>query len=400
MAKKKPHIRISDDSSLKRVAVLVDTSTTWGRRIITGIHDFSRRSGCWQFFVEARGMEEHLEVLPVWSVEGVIARISRSEMTEKLNTLQVPVVNVSGIDLPNTHFPRVSTNMDSSASLAVEHFVERGFKHFAYFSLKGLTYVAAQQNAFVRRVEERGYQCTTFGVETHLGAEPDWGFDLHKLANWLQELPKPVGIFTWNASSAREVLFVCQSAKVVVPEEVAVLSGADDDLLCEVSHVPISAIVPAAEKIGFEAARTLDVLMNGRRSPKQPILLDPLRVMARQSTDTLAIPDPVLVRAMNFIRTHAANLIQVSEVAAYAGTSRRVLERRFAQLLGRSPAEEIRRQHFERAKQLLIETDMQIPEIADASGFGSPEYMAYVFRHAIQQSPRKYRELNPKVGPR
>ena len=252
----------------------------------------------------------------------------------------------------------------------------------------------------MRRVEERGYQCATFGVETHLGAEPDWGFDLRKLANWLQELPKPVGIFTWNASSAREVLFGCQSAKVVVPEEVAVLSGADDDLLCEVSHVPISAIVPAAEKIGFEAARTLDVLMNGRRSPKQPILLDPLRVMARQSTDTLAINDPILVRALSFIRGRAANLIQVSDVAAHAGTSRRVLERRFAQLLGRSPAEEIRRQHFERAKQLLIETDMQIPEIADASGFGSPEYMAYVFRHEIQQSPRRYRELNPKAGPR
>ena len=138
MTEKKNHIRAKSVSALKRVAVLVDTSTTWGRRIITGIHDFSRRSGGWQFFVEARGMEEHLEVLPVWPVEGVIARISRPEMTEELNALQVPVVNVSGIELPNTHFPRVSTNMYSSASLAVEHFVERGFKHFAYFSLKQL----------------------------------------------------------------------------------------------------------------------------------------------------------------------------------------------------------------------------------------------------------------------
>lgn len=398
MAKKKPHIRIRSDSSLKRVAVLVDTSTTWGRRIITGIHDFSRRSGGWQFFVEARGMEERLEVLPVWPVEGVIARVSRPEMVDALNALRVPVVNVSGIELPNTHFPRVSTNMHSSASLAVEHFVERGFKNFAYFSLKGLPYVADQQNAFVQRVEERGHQCTTFGVEAHHGAEPDWGFDLRKLAKWLRELPKPVGIFTWNASSAREVLFGCQSAKVVVPEEVAVLSGADDDLLCEVSHVPISAIVPAAEQIGFEAARTLDVLMKGRRSPKQPILLDPLRVMARQSTDTLAIHDPILIQALNFIRSNAANLIQVSEVAAHAGTSRRVLERRFAQLLGRSPAEEIRRHHFDRAKKLLVETDMRIPEIANASGFGSPEYMAYVFRQEIQQSPRKYRELTKTSG--
>ena len=383
--------RPQGNAPIRRVAVLVDTSTMWGRSIIRGIHDYSRSSGRWLFFVEARGMEEMLEVPANWQVEGVLARVSRHEMIAQLDSLKVPVVNVSGIELPGADYPRVTTNMRTSAQLAVAHFLERGFKNFAYFSLMGLPYVSNQQDAFSREVEKRGCKCFAFGVGTHLGAEPDWAFDLNKLAIWLKELPKPIAIFTWNASSAREVLFGCLAAKILVPEEVAVLSGADDDLLCQVSHIPISAIMPAAVKLGFEAAHMLDQLMRGGPKSKRPKLIDPMRVIARHSTDTLAINNQIVVRALNFIRAQTTRPLQVDDVAAHAGTSRRVLERRFTEILGRTPADEIRRVHLDEAKKLLRETTLSIPEVAEAAGFGSPEYMSHVFRTQLKRTPRDYR---------
>jgi len=121
-------------------------------------------------------------------------------------------------------------------------------------------------------------------------------------------------------------------------------------------------------------------------------VIPPLEVVTRQSTDTLAVKDRALAKALNFIRGKASQPIQVDEVAAHTGISRRALERRFSKILGRTPADEIRRHHLEAAKKLLGETDMRIPEIADAAGFGSPEYMAYVFRRELGLNPRRYRK--------
>ena len=374
-----------------RIAVLVDTSSSWGRRVHTGIHKFARKHGPWQLFVENRGLEQTLRVPAGWKGDGVIARVGSVAMARELSALKVPVVNVSGIELSEGEFPRVSNDLKASAVLAAQHFMQRGFQHFAYFSLRGLSYVAKHQQAFVDAVIRAGGDFASFAVKPMAGAEPDWNLDLAKLGEWLKSLPKPVAILTWNASSAREIIYGCQVAGLLVPEEVAVLSGSDDELLCELSAVPISGILVGAERIGHQAAHLLHNLLQGRAAPKREVLVPPLTIVRRQSTDTLAIRDRALVRALSFIRENASRAIQVSDVAQHSGVSRRVLERRFLEELGRSPATEIRRTHLELARQLLVETDMPIPEVAEASGFGSPEYLAYVFRTDTGKTPRRYR---------
>jgi LacI family transcriptional regulator len=370
----------------------VDTSTSWGRRILQGISNYTRKRGPWQIFVEARGAEERLRVPPGWQGDGVIARVSNSPMASDLNALGIPVVNVSGIELPNARFARVTTDMRAGAALALNHFLDRGFHHFAYFSLMGLSYVAAQQNAFVEAVRQSGNECAVYSVQPRKGAEPDWTLDLGELGRWLKSLPKSVGLLTWNPSTGRELIYACHTAGLLVPEEVAVISGSDDDVLCELLHIPLSAIQVAAEQIGHRAAESLDKLMRQGAAPKKPILIPPLQVVTRQSTDTLALRDPAMVKALGFIRENAAKPVQVSDVAQETGVSRRVLERRFLQALGRSPATEIRRVHLERAKSLLVGTDLPIPEVADAAGFGSSEYFAYVFKTEMRKTPLQYRK--------
>ena len=376
------------------MAVLVDTSTSWGRRIHKGIHDYERKHGPWQMFVEARGMEERLRVPAGWQGDGIIARIGSGAMARELEALRLPVVNVSGIELEDVRFPRVSTDLTASAELAVRHFFDRGFRHFAYFSLLGLTYVANHQEAFHHAVKRAGADFASFAVKPVTGAEPDWNLDLAKLGEWLRRLPKPVAILTWNPSSAREIVYACQHAGLLVPEEVAVLSGTDDDLLCEVLQVPISAVLVAAEQIGQQAAAVLDRMLRGGAPARERALIAPLSIVTRRSTDTLALTDPALVKALNFIRNHPPQPYGVREVASASGVSRRVLERHFAEVLGRSPAAEIRRVRLARAKQLLEQTDLPIPEVAGAAGFGSPEYLAQVFRSELNCTPLRYRKTS------
>ena len=87
-----------------RIAVLVDTSTSWGRRLVTGINNYTRKHGPWQLFVEARGLEERIRVPHGWRGEGIIARVGSEAMARDLRAHRLPVVNVSGITLPGVDF--------------------------------------------------------------------------------------------------------------------------------------------------------------------------------------------------------------------------------------------------------------------------------------------------------
>lgn len=336
-------------------------------------------------------MEERLALPRGWRGDGVIARVSTRSMARELSGLGVPVVNVSAIEFPGVTFPQVTSDLAASAGIAADHLLDRGFRSFAYFSLRGLEYVAKHQQAFKESVSKSGFPCAVLAVDPVKGAEPDWNLDLAKVGTWLKMLPKPVAVLTWNPSSAREIIFASQAAKLLVPEDVAVLSGTDDKLLCELLDVDISALLVGAETIGFEAARILDGLMSGEKGPGKPVLVPPAGVVTRQSTDTLAISDRAVVKAVSFIREQLSRPLHVVEIARHAGVSRRVLERRFQYHLKRSPAEEIRRVRLRRAQELLLDTDMPIPELSEAAGFGSPEYMAYVFRQECNMTPVEYR---------
>lgn len=375
-----------------RVAVLVETSTNWGRQVVTGILHYDREHGPWHLFVEPWGMEEFLSVPPGWHGDGIIARVNNPRMAAELGKLNCPLVNVSGIELPGDNVPRVTTDLQESGRLAAEYFLERGYRHCGYFSLLGLSYVAAHQAAFASTLQAAGAECSVYSVRPSHGAEPNWNLSLAHLAEWLRGLPKPIGVLSWNASGSREILYAAQEAGLLVPEEVAVLSGTDDDLFCKAARIPLSGIRPPAVQIGFHAATLLDRLMRGKPVPKRPLLLPPLGITSRQSTDTLAIQDPALLKAMRFIRANATRNVRVSEVVRHAGLSRRMLEVKFASQLQRSPAQEIRRAHLEQARELLEQTDLPIPEVAESSGFGSPERLAVVFRKELGQSPLRYRK--------
>jgi LacI family transcriptional regulator len=377
----------------KRVAVLVDTSTTWGREVIAGVHRYSRGKAGWQLFVEPRGVEQRRWLPAGWRGDGVIARVGFIDLAKRLRSLKLPVVNVSAISLPKVDFPRVVSDQVAAAGMAAEHLMDRGFKHFAYFSLLGLEYVAEHQQAFVDSLRLEGHGCEVYAVQPQLGAEPDWNLDMKRLGKWLSGLPKPLAVFTWNSSSARELIYACMHAGLAVPEEVAVLSGSDDDLFCEVTPVPISAVRLGSEQIGYRAAEELDEMMDNPGAPTiGDVLIPPQGVVDRRSTDTLAVEDPAMVKALRFIRENPARVMQVDDVARQAGLCRRALELRFQNLLGRSPASEIRRVRIDRAIELLQRTTLSVAAVAERSGFSSPEYMASVFRAHLATTPLHYRK--------
>jgi LacI family transcriptional regulator len=380
----------------KRVAVLVDTSTAWGRGIIGGIHEYARRHGNWQLFVEARGMDDASPLPSDWHGDGIIARIATPEVAAQLRERKIPVVNVSGIRLPGRAFPTVCNDGEAAARMAVDYFLGRGFRHFAYLSLRGLEYVARQCDAFQAAVGEAGHDCSVRGVEAQAGfIAPDWNLSEAALADWLAGLPRPVAVMAWGGG--REVVRACLRAGLRVPQDVAVLSSSDDPLLNAISPVPISGVRNACETIGREAAALLERAMRGEDVGCASLQIEPMGVVTRQSTDTLAIMDGVVAAAVAFMHANLRGEIRMSDLARMAGVSRRSLELRFNEHLGTSPAAFLLRARLDRVRVLLAETAMSVAEIAAESGFGAPEYMTAMFRREFGTTPLRYRK-DARVG--
>jgi LacI family transcriptional regulator len=372
----------------RRVALLVDTSTDFGRRLIRGIASYSQQRGRWDLWIEPRGQQAPGRLPRGWSGDGVIARVASREIARHL---PAKIVNISAARVPGTRFPTVKCDLQVAARLAAEHLLDRGFRNFGYVGAIRYAHVETHHEWFARVLAEVGCSCVLYRPRHHDRPHTSWHSRQQDLQQWLLELPKPAAVVTWTTDRGREVLNACLTAGLLVPEQVAVLSGDEDYLLCETCTPPLSGVALTSEQVGYEAASLLDRLLDGERPPKEPILIQPSRVIVRQSTNTLAIADSDLANAVAFIRAHADEPIQVGDVLRAVAVSRSWLERRFQETFRRSPAAEIRRVHLERAKQLLVDTDLPIPRVAVASGFRSREYLARAFKHATGLSPRQYR---------
>ena len=103
--------------------------------------------------------------------------------------------------------------------------------------------------------------------------------------------------------------------------------------------------------------------------------------------------EPAMETALRFIRENAHRPIGVSEVAASCGLERRTLERYFERA-GLGPVgRRIVNERIARAEMLLLETGMQIKEIAFACGFGGAQRMIYDFRRNRGITPGEMRRM-------
>jgi LacI family transcriptional regulator len=293
--------------------------------------------------------------------------------------------------------PYIATDDEAVARLAVGHFLERGFRHFAFCGFPGADYSDNRSAGFERLVGEAGFACHVYRPSrrprpagTEAREQRGWTTE-GEVTGWTEALPKPVGLLACNDIRAQQVLTTCRAIGVAVPDEVAVLGVDNDEVLCDLADPPLSSVVPDTHRVGYEAASLLERMMAGEPAPEAVQAVSPLGVVTRRSTDVLAVEDRAISSAVRFIREHACEGITVDDVLAGLPLSRSVFERRFARIFGRTPKAEIMRTQLDRVKRLLAETDLPLKQIASRTGFRYPEYMSTAFKERTGQTPGQYR---------
>jgi LacI family transcriptional regulator, galactose operon repressor len=379
----------------RRVCLLIDTSTSWGTRLIRGIVRHAQEMNNWLINMEPWGRYEQFRVPDGWEGDGIIARINRQTLVEEITATGLPTINVSWYPFVGERIARCTVDAQATGQMAADYFLSTGFKQFAYCGpLHQLGYRDELADAFCARIQEENHDCHIYAPRGDDQYAVAWNAHLNSLVEWIEQLPRPTAVLCWSAARGRQVTEACHYASIRVPDEIAVLGGDYDELMSHISSPPLSMIDQPGEQVGYAAARLLEGMMRGKKPRKRPVLFPPTRIVVRHSTDTLAIDDEMVRDALRLIRARAREEIRVSDLVRELAVARRALEQRFVRLVGRTPAEEIRHVRIEEVKRMLVETDLSVAEISRATGFGHQDRLSRVFRRSSGLTPTEFRRQN------
>jgi LacI family transcriptional regulator len=375
----------------RRVALIVESSSAYGRALLRGIIRYMRAHEEWSVFFEERALTSELPAwLETWRGDGIIARSMNRWLVETVARTGVPLVNLFDRDrVPGV--PTICSDQNLIGRIAAQHLIERDYTRFGFCGFTGEDWSTGRRDGFLERLGEGGFDCQRFESYWLGPRARAWDAEQSELCRWVQSLPKPCAVFACNDVRAQQALDACRLSELAVPEKVAVLGVDNDELLCQLCTPPLSSVIPDTERIGWLAAEALSQLMSGEAVAEDVVRVPPLGVATRQSTDSVAIEDQQISAAVRFIRERACRGTSVSEVLQHVPVSRSALERGFRKYLGRSPQQEIRNVQLKRCQTLLVETDLPTERIAAMCGFQHPEYMHVVFKRELGITPGQYR---------
>jgi LacI family transcriptional regulator len=374
--------------------LLIETSREYGRALLRGIMRYARLHGPWSFYLTPGDFRQALPEMTQGA--GIIARVETVEVGEAILATGLPAVILDPDPIILNKVPKltklsvVSSDSEGAARMCAEHFLERGFQNFAFVGLRGRVWSERRRDAFCGAMGDAGFQPLVYPLPD---SEANFGWEREQslLARWIEGLPTPVGVMACNDDRGRNVLEACRLAGVHVPEEVAVIGVDNDELFCELSDPPLSSVALNAEHGGYRTAHLLDQLMKRATRSVQRLIVEPVEIITRRSTDVKMIEAREVGLVLSFIHRNRSRSFTVNEVADSVGISRRNLEVKFRRATGKTILAEVQRIRLNHAKRMLRETDLPIPQVAESSGYRSASYLTQVFRKEIGATPARYR---------
>jgi LacI family transcriptional regulator len=330
-----------------------------------------------------------------WQGDGILAWLGADEELAKfVMEMNLPTVDFS-CRRPELPFARVSIDDFASVKLVTDHFLTRGLKNFMYYSAQDNWAFERHGEVYRNILQEAGFSCSWIRwhqSQAYSTGHMQWKDKRRWLAVELKKAPKPLGLFAATDDHALEIIEVCEAAGISVPEEVSVV-GMDNSLpAVEAMRTPISSVDQNFTMFGYRGAELLDQLMHGKRLPSKSVLISPTGLIARKSSDLLAINHPGLARSLRYLWANYHKPIGVDDLARVAAMSRSGLHQVFLERIGRPPGNELHRVRMENAKRLLSESRMKLYEIAEICGYQNANSFWVAFRQATGMTPKQYQK--------
>jgi LacI family transcriptional regulator len=369
----------------KRVLVVLGTKSAWSRGILLGFtaavheHDWT--------LLHYDAPSDLDWIVKEWAPAAAVIGDLEPEAIARLAPATLVSVTV---DRSDDGIASVCLDEEGIASLALEHLFAAGLRNVTTFRYDESSFAVTREHAFVAQARAVGARVA-----------PGWGSDNYAphergerpaaMVAWLRALPKPCGLFictdTWGRTVARYV----REAGLRVPEDLALIGADNDELECQLISPPLSSVMIPWQEVGRHAATLVRLALGKQAIARRRIVVSPIAVVARRSSDVLAVDDALVASSVAWIHQHADRRLTVAMVARAVGGGRQRLERRFRGALGRTIQDEIRRAHVETARQWLATSNANMAEVAKRSGFTNASLLSVAFQRELGMPPGVYR---------
>ncbi len=329
-----------------------------------------------------------------WQGDGVLSVLSnRRDLADFMQTLSVPKVDL-GLTMPELNIPRVTPDNEAIGRMVAEYFLERGYRNYLCIDRWDAATERERRAGFVealnaKKIESQLHSFTERGNPRFAS----WAERQSWLAGCISKLPKPLAVFAQHDTLAFDVVEAANNCGIRVPEEIALIGSENDEMACECCAVPLSSVDCNMEEVAYRGAALLDRMMNGESMPAAQVTrIAPVGIVDRKSSNMPAIRNLKAAMAMNFIRENGHKPIDITDVCTHVKLSKAGLQRAFLQELHQSPGAVLRAHRLLHIKKMLAETDKNLNEIAEASGYGSSIALCNAFRREFNSTPGEYRK--------
>jgi LacI family transcriptional regulator len=339
-------------------------------------------------------IEDLHQQAPSYKVDGLIASVISEHVYKVVTETGWKCISTHiGISCPD--MPQVDADHHQTGRMAAEYLLDQGFESFGYFGDASLHALCQRRDGFIDRLNEANIEPSIYDYRVIVQSPITQTVSIEK---WLKERPFPTAIFCSDDTAATDLNMYCHQNDIQVPDQIAIVGCEDCGGLCRSAHPPLSSVHLPYRKIGYEAMTLMDKWLRSGKTPSLKTVLPPEYITPRASTDTLAIEDPQLCKAVRLLRDHCTEKITMSEIARQTGMSLRIMQSKFKKQIGHSPLAEFHKARIERVKQLLRETPFTLEEIADKTGYPNANYLCEHFKKMTSRSPGEYRRATQQIS--
>jgi LacI family transcriptional regulator len=377
-----------------KIILLLDFAEEYSKSLMKGINAYSKEFGPWifcrmpLFHRETIGIDGILKWALEWGADGIVGQLYNKEI-EKIVQAKIPVI-AQDFKERFTEIPNITGAYHEAGALGADYFLKKGFTNFAFYGFNDIVWSRERAEGFEDRLRLRGHKVHYFEHKKARSTEL-WYYKPSSLSRWLKSLPKPIGLMTCDDNQGQHITEACRHVGIRIPEEVAVLGVDNDEMICDLSDPPLSSIALDVEKGGYDAAKLLDHMIKHGTAKYYDIIVKPMQVITRHSTDIYATNDDHIASSLKYIHQNIEKNLHVDEVVKQVPLSRRALEKRFLEITGYPIYKYIFNLRIEKFTQKLLDTDMSVFEIALDMGLNDSKNIARQFRQAKGCSPSVYR---------
>ena len=383
-----------------RVLIISDFTESFAHKLLAGLVDYSRANEQWIVrrmppeYKAQIGIPGVIRIAKEWDVNAVIGQF---EPTDDIGLFAEAGIVAIAQDYKKkfTTIPNVTGDYLGTGKMAARFFIDRGFRNFGFFGFNDVCWSDERCDGFRREIEAAGYGDSFYAYRMQ-EIDMVWYYQRNRLREWLLSIPKPIAIMACDDNQGANLIEACHSVGIRIPSEVSVMGVDNDETLCSLGSTTLTSIQVDIEEGGRQAAALVERLVADPSAPVEDVVLKPVKIVGRMSTAAFATDDQQILKALLFIHKNALKKISVSDVMTEAALSRRLLERRFKSVTGKTLYEYITDQKLKYFAEQLQDTDEQVINIALSMGENDTKSISRRFKQLYGCTPVEWRERQRK----